>query len=245
MTLLAMKPNRALLQSAHSMTVLAIIVVMFASRSSAQTTSPDLSGFWELRYWSRNIPKASLTPAAASADRQAQGDKDFHAIRWCNHVGVPFMMDDGSPIDIRQSKNEIAITSQSNSPMRHVYLDGRAHPSADTFDPTTLGNSIGHWSGDTLIVDTIGFNDAGLNAIPGGGVRNQNSHLIEQYKLTDEGRKLQVTFTWMDDKMFAKPHTYAFMYEKLPSSTTAREWLCDPMDGARARFLIDPPQPPK
>ena len=155
------------------------------------------------------------------------------------------MMDDGSPIDIRQSKNEIAITSQSNSPMRHVYLDGRAHPSADTFDPTTLGNSIGHWSGDTLIVDTVGFNDAGLNAIPGGGVRNENSHLIEQYKLTDEGRKLQVIFTWIDDKTFTKPHTYAFMYEKLPSSTTAREWLCDPMDGARARFLIDPPQPPK
>ena len=95
--------------------------------------------------------------------------------------------------------------------------EGRAHPSADTFDPTTLGNSIGHWSGDTLIVDTVGFNDAGLNAIPGGGVRNGNSHLIEQYKLTDEGRNLQVTFTWIDDKMFAKPHTYAFMYEKLPS----------------------------
>jgi len=245
MTLLAMKPNRALLKRSQSIVLFAIFILMFASRSSAQTASPDLSGFWELRYWSRNIPKASLTSAATSADRQAQAEKDFHAIRWCNHVGVPFMMDDGSPIDIRQSKNEIAITSQSNSPMRHIYLDGRAHPSADTFDPTTLGDSIGHWSGDTLIVDTVGFNDAGLNAIPGGGVRNENSHLIEQYKLTDEGRKLQVTFTWMDDKMFAKPHTYAFMYEKRPSSTTAREWLCDPMDGARARFLIDPPQPPK
>jgi len=245
MTLPLMKPNHALLKSSQSMALLAIAVLMFASVANAQTASPDISGFWELRYWSRNIPKAPLTPAAVSADRQAQAEKDFHAIRWCNHVGVPFMMDDGAPIDIRQSKNEIAIASQSNSPVRHIYLDGRAHPSADTFDPTTLGNSSGHWSENTLIVDTVGFNDAGLNAIPGGGVRNENSHLIEQYKLTDEGRKLQVTFTWIDDKMFVKPHTYAFMYEKLPSSTTAREWLCDPMDGARARFLIDPPQPPK
>ena len=155
------------------------------------------------------------------------------------------MMDDGSPIDIRQDKNEIAITSQSNSPVRHIYIDGREHPSLDVFDATSLGNSIGQWKGDTLLVDTVGFNDAGLNAIPGGGYRNENSHLIEQYKLTDEGRKLLVTFTWIDDKVFTKPHTYAFMYEKLPPSTTAREWLCDPMDGARARFLIDPPQPPK
>jgi len=240
-----MKANRTPRKSAQSMVLLASCVLMLAARSNAQSAIPDISGFWELRYWSRNIPKATLTPAAANADRHAQAEKDFHAIRWCNHVGVPFMMDDGSPIDVRQSKNEIAITSQSNSPVRHIYMDGRQHPSIDTFDPTTLGNSIGRWSGDTLLVDTMGFNDAGLNAIPGGGVRSESSHLIEQYKLSGEGRKLQVTFTWIDDKMFTKPHTYAFVYEKLPSSTTAREWLCDPMDGARARFLIDPPQPPK
>lgn len=210
---------------------------------SQTLSTADLSGFWELRYDSRNIPKASLTPAAANADKDARAARDLYAIRWCNHVGVPFMMDDGSPIDIRQGKNEIAITSQSNSPVRHVYTDGRKHPSPDVFDSTSLGNSIGRWKEDTLIVDTIGFNDVGLNAIPGGGYRNENSHLIEQYKLTDEGRKLLVTFTWIDDKVFTKPHTYAYMYEKLPASTTPREWLCDPMDGARARFLLDPPQP--
>jgi hypothetical protein len=240
-----MKSNRAPLKSFQSLLLVATVLMMFAARSNAQTASADISGFWELRYWSRNIPKAPLTPAAANANRQAQAEKEFHAIRWCNHVGVPFMMDDGAPIDIRQSVKEIAIASQSNSPVRHIYMDGRQHPSIDTFDPTTLGNSIGRWSGDALVVDTIGFNNAGLNAIPGGGVRNENSHLIERYKLSAEGRKLQATFTWIDDKMFTKPHTYAFMYEKLPSSTTAREWLCDPMDGARARFLIDPPQAPK
>ena len=221
----------------------AMIGFLLAPALGAQST--DISGFWELRYYSRNIPKASLTSAAANIDRKAQEEKEFHVIRWCNHVGVPFMMDDGSPLDIRQSPREIAMTSQSNSPVRHIYMDGRQHPNPDTFDPTTLGNSIGHWNGDQLTVDTIGFNDAGLNAIPGGGLRGEHSHLIEQYQLTDQGRKLHATFTWIDDKVFTKPHTYAFMYEKLPASTTAREWLCDPMDGARARFLIDPPQAPK
>ncbi len=74
---------------------------------------------------------------------------------------------------------------------------------------------------------------------------NDNSHLIEQYKLSAEARKPQLTFTWIDDTMFTKPHTSAFMYEKLPSSTTAKEWLCDPMAGAPTRFLIDPPKAPK
>lgn len=223
---------------------LALLAMAPSLQAQSAATTPDISGFWELRYYSRNVPKAALTAAAANADAKAQAEKEFHVIRWCNHVGVPFVMDDGSPIDIRQSKNEIAITSQSNSPVRHIYMDGRPHPERDTFDPTTLGNSIGRWNGDTLTVDTIGFNEAGLNSIPGGGVRNENSHLIEQYKLTGDGKKLQATFTWIDDKMFTQPHTYAFMYEKLPASTTAREWLCDPMDGARARFLIDPPKGP-
>jgi len=44
-------------------------------------------------------------------------------------------------------------------------VDGREHPDRDTFDQTTLGNSSGRWSGDTLIVDNIGFNDARLNSI--------------------------------------------------------------------------------
>jgi hypothetical protein len=226
--------------------VLTMVGLGLAPELQAQpAASPDISGFWELRYWSRNIPKASLTAAAAGADRKAQEEKEFHVIRWCNHVGVPFMMDDGSPIDIRQSRDEIAITSQSNSPVRHVYMNRADHPARDTFDPTTLGNSLGRWNGDTLIVDTVGFNDAGLNAIPGGGVRTENSHLVEQYKLADENRSLQVTFTWTDDKIFTMPHTYAFTYQKLPASTTAREWFCDPMDGMRARFLIDRPQAPR
>src|ERR1051326_3887277 len=137
-----------------------IIWILLAGTAWAQPIStPDLSGFWELRYDGRNIPKASLTPAAANENKDARSARDLYAIRWCNHVGVPFMMDDGSPIDIRQDKNEIAITSQSNSPVRHIYTAGREQPSPDVFDATSLGNSIGRWKGDALVVDTVGFND--------------------------------------------------------------------------------------
>jgi len=67
----------------------------------AQSAStPDITEIWKLRYYSRDVPKAPVTTTVANADRQSQAEKDLHAIRWRNHVGVPSMMDDGSPIDI-------------------------------------------------------------------------------------------------------------------------------------------------
>ena len=204
--------------------------------------NPDFSGFWQLRFDSRNIPPASLTTWAEDIDKKALAQRDLYVIRWCNHVGLPAMMDDGAPLDIRQGRYELAIASQSVSPGRHIYLDGRSQPSLDTFDPTTLGNSIGHWEDDSLVVETIGFNDKGITDIPGGGIRTPDSRLTEVYRLQDQGRKLEVTFTWTDPKVYTSPHTYRFLFQKAPPGTRAHEWFCDPADSARARFLLDRPQ---
>jgi hypothetical protein len=215
---------------------------LVATPQTAPPEHPDFSGFWELRPDSRNIPPASLTAWAAGLDKTAQAGKNLYAIRWCNHVGLPAMMDDSGPLDIRQGRYEIAIAGQSVSPGRHIYMDGRSQPSPDAFDPTTLGNSVGRWDNDALIVDTIGFNDKGITDIPGGGVRTPTSHLKEAWRLAAQGAHLEVTFTWTDPRVYASPHTYSFRYEKAPAGTRAHEWFCDPADAARAKFLLDPPQ---
>ena len=44
--------------------------------------------------------------------------------------------------------------------IRHIYTDGRPHPSADEIWPTPWGDSIGHWEGETLVVDTIAVQEA-------------------------------------------------------------------------------------
>jgi hypothetical protein len=108
---------------------------------SAQGKSPDLSGYWELRFDSRNVPPASLVSAATPAERAAQVQHDADAIRWCHFFGVPYMMA-WSPVEIVQNTNgkEIAITSPVRTPARHIYTDGRPHVSAETFDPTATGN---------------------------------------------------------------------------------------------------------
>ena len=87
----------------------------------------------------------------------------------------------------------------------------------EIFDPTTNGDSIARWDGDTLVVDTIGFDGAkGLTMIPGGGYRTSESHLVERFRLLNDGAVLSVTFTWEDAKVFRTPHTYEFRYVRAP-----------------------------
>jgi hypothetical protein len=167
---------------------------------------------------------------------------DTHAIRWCYNFGVPFLMG-VTPLDVIQntSGKEIAITFPYRGPSRHLYTDGRKHVNPDVFDPSSSGDSVGRWEGNTLIVDTIGFSDEGVIGIPGGGYRTPTSHLVERYRLLKNGQQLSVTFTWEDPKVFSKPHTYEFRYYRAPKGTEAREFDCNASDEERAKFLTGTP----
>ena len=203
---------------------------------------PDLSGFWELRYDSRNVPRAELAPKVTPDEIEGHARADQHAIRWCNPLGTPFLMGDSAPIDIRQGRIEVAIVAQAVSVARHIYTDGRKHVSPDIFDNTTNGDSVGHWEGDTLVVDTVGFAaDRGVTSIPGGGFKTAESHLTERYRLLDGGKRLSVTFTWEDQNVFAKPHTYQYIYYRAPANTNVQNLACDAFDEQRAKFLEAPP----
>jgi hypothetical protein len=162
-------------------------------------------------------------------------------LRWCNKVGIPYSMDGPAPIDIREGRIETAIMSQAVSPAQHIYTDGQPHPDMATFDNTANGHSIGHWEGDTLIVDTVGFSDESVTSIPGGGYRTPDSHLVERFKLLDGGQKLLVVFTWTDAKVYTKPHTYEYVYYRAPAGYYAREFFCDATDPERAKLLTESP----
>jgi len=211
-------------------------------QSAAHPGTPNLSGFWELRFDSKNVPPATLTPAIAAEDRSVQFKNDINAIRWCHFFGVPYVMD-ASPIDILQdlSAKEIVIAAPVRNPARHIYTDGRGHVNPDVFDPLANGHSIGHWEGGTLVVDTLGFSTEGVTDIPGGGRRTADSHLTERYRLLDGGNRLSVVFTWNDPKVFQKPHTYEYRYYKAPKGTEAREYDCNASDEPRAKFLLEAP----
>lgn len=234
---------------------ISILVVQFGSAQGPfggnQMAGPpvdphDISGFWGLSIDSRQVPPAVLLPTVTKAAIESHQKADEKAIRWCNLLGMPYIMDPGRPIDVQQGTREIVIFADVPASPRHIYLERTKHIDPEIFDPTTNGDSIGHWEGDTLVVDTIGFQPTrGITAIPGGGFRTADTHLVERYHMLENGALLSVQFTWTDPKVFKTAHTYEYHYYRMsgqyePSAGIA----CSPYDDLRTKFLGFTPPPP-
>ena len=102
----------------------------------------------------------------------AEARKTAKAVRWCNWVGMPTTMDVGRRSMSGGAREVVIVAESPVTPVRHLYLNRKTHIDKDTFNPTTSGDSIAHWEGDTLVVDTIGFDpNKGITEIPGGGFR--------------------------------------------------------------------------
>jgi hypothetical protein len=85
---------------------------------------------------------------------------------------------------------------------RVIYTDGRKHP--ERFDSSFYGHSIGHWEGDTLVVDTIGLNDeTWLGGLHTQSVHSDQIHVVERW--TRNGNTIDVQMTVEDPVMFTKP----------------------------------------
>jgi hypothetical protein len=105
-------------------------------------------------------------------------------------------------IDIREDEQTIVIRSEAFGEVRTVYMDGREHP--DASERFETGHSIGWWEGDTLVVDTRNFADHRSPyqiGIPSGGQK----HVVERYRLADDGKQLDVEFTLEDPEFLAEP----------------------------------------
>lgn len=216
-----------------------LFCLLAATTLSAQTAPakiPDLSGYWELRMDSFSVPRAALTDAGQAGEAEAT-KHDLDSIRRCQPMGVPGLMLDRPVLNLQQSASVIGMVPKGPASVRYIYLDGRPHPPADEWEGATNGHSIGKWEGDTLVVDTIGFNDRGLTSIPGGGWRTQESKLTERYRLMANGLVLSVQSTWTDAKVFAKPHTYELRYYKVMQIVEPRSHNCLANDAERTKFL--------
>jgi hypothetical protein len=129
--------------------LLALALGASGSILSAQSTPtpskvPDLSGFWERRddvgggnfggILDKIVPKASLTTEVVKANqeaaaRQAQGEVVAFGSKWCLSNLYPFFMQHSAAWDLFQTQTEIMQAAEVHTFPRHIYLDGRKHPS--------------------------------------------------------------------------------------------------------------------
>ena len=101
--------------------------------------------------------------AAAVYDYNSKNQSKYDPEGYCLPPGGPRMMATPYPAEIIQlpeQKRIIMIFEGATHIWREIFMDGRPHPTGDALNPTYLGHSVGHWEGDTLVVDVVGFNEA-------------------------------------------------------------------------------------
>jgi hypothetical protein len=117
------------------------------------------------------------------------------------------------PMQIMQTPKEVIELFEYDHTVRYIFTDGRKHPADLT--PTYNGHSIGHWEGDTLVVDTIGLNGKiWLDRL--GHPESDQMHIVERIHRVDD-KTLQVDFTFNDPKSYPKPWTAQLRYQLRPA----------------------------
>ena len=139
----------------------------------------------------------------------------------CTHAGVPgFHLYGFQPLYFVQTPKEIVMIYSNDQQVRRVYLDV---PHSANPKPSWYGESVGHYEGDTLVVDTIGLNDKSF-------VDNfrtphtEKLHVVERFKLVDGGKALEVSVWFEDADAFYEPWSVLQRYDRV--ERPMREEIC-------------------
>jgi len=132
-------------------------------------------------------------------------------------------------VEIMVTPTEVRMVWDWLNATRRIYTDGRGHPGADDLWPTYMGHSIGHWEGDTLVVDTVGMFPGAYDMT--GAPYSDKIHMIERIRLIGKDR-LENRITVEDPVMLAKPFEVRRTYTRVPLAKNAiiGSYCSDPRD---------------
>ena len=112
---------------------------------------------------SASEPHIGFMPwSAAVYDYNSANASKYDPEGYCMPPGGPRMMATPYPMEIIQLPEQeriIMIFEGATHIWREIHMDGRPHPEADVLNPTYQGHAVGHWDGDTLVIDVVGFNE--------------------------------------------------------------------------------------
>ncbi|MFI5096077.1 MAG: hypothetical protein ACHQIK_21870 [Candidatus Acidiferrales bacterium] len=186
-----------------------------AAKSQTRNGTPDISGVWNAssglyRYASFSKDEPPMTPwglAQFKTAKPSQGlsgvklDETNDRVYKCQPPGLPYIYIQLFPVQIIQTPKEIIEMFEYDHTVRYIFTDGRKHP--DDVQPTYNGHSIGHWEGDTLVVDTVGLNGKNwLDRV--GHPESTEMHIVERIRRVD-ATTLQINFIFDDPKSYSKP----------------------------------------
>lgn len=205
----------------------------------APPRAPDnvyaLSGVWSVIESGRPmgpVPSKGMiafTPAyEAKREELARQDKTGEVIKGrnsrCIPSGLPDMMTFG--FNVYAASADVLIVEGGYGTVRPVWLKRKTHTPSNVLFPTYQGESLGHWEGKTLVIDTVGLDATNeiTYALPAD---DPNMHITERWTLTDPNT-LRVEITVDSKVAMEKPWTYVMVYGRRPESEIVGEvTYCD------------------
>ncbi|HEX3486080.1 MAG TPA: hypothetical protein VHT51_13545 [Micropepsaceae bacterium] len=153
------------------------------------------------------------------------GKVPFIARERCWPGGVPAydIYNRGQPVHILQTKNEVVMINELFASTRHIYLNV---PHSKNPKPSWYGESVGHYEGDTLVVDTIGQTDRTFvdnYRTP----HTKDLHVVERFRMINDGKSLEVNIRVEDPGAFNMPWTARSTWRRVHPGMLIED-LCEP-----------------
>lgn len=220
-------------------------------RAKAFATLPDWRGIWQNVAW---LADASGRPPGGEAEirakskmvadppynaewgaryRQAQQDLALQSakmagLKGCTRV-YPGVMEGPYTFQLATLPEETLFIF-NNGQVRHIYTDGRGHPPADDLWSTALGDSVGHWERDTLVIETIA-RDATKPIMP----RAFATYFSDRARFTERVRRLDAdtledAMSVEDPVSLERPWTFTLLYRRLKSADRLVAYDCEEND---------------
>jgi len=182
-------------------------------KSRAVYAAPDFSGVWFIDEYHRNMLPNEDPPFQSWAEAlfkkrnfentHRDPDSGPDPTERCIPPGIPRTMFQPFPWEIVQARDRIIMIFEYQSLIRQIFTDGRGHPK--DLEPTYMGHSIGKFEGDTLVVDTVGFNDKTW-LDPMGLPHSEAMHVTERLRRVSHDTLVD-EYTIDDPKAYTKSWT--------------------------------------
>jgi hypothetical protein len=206
-----------------------VLLSLLMMQARAALPHSDFNGVWQvvgnitaLRTTDNKEPP--LLPAAKQKYQQnraafSKGDQRFDSTVQCQPPGVPRLAYVAMPFEVMVQAKQVMLMYQWNRLVRWVDID-KAH--SEPLGPTFLGQSVGRWDSNTLVVDTNGFGDNTLLDAQGMPHSDQ-LQVLERYTLSKNGQQLDAAITITDPQTFSAPWNTRVSFKRLTNVRIAED----------------------
>jgi hypothetical protein len=233
-----------------------LVEMVVISRASAEP--PDLSGVWlpdvpdQKREEAGNMPpwKPDILPQVQHLIAEEKAGRPFLVLSHCLPHGMPsWMLIMHNAFELLTTPGRITMLGEvDGSRMRRIYMDGRSHP--EDPDLSLHGNSIGHWDGETLVIDTSAIAPQAFIAISEavGIPNNGDMHIVERIHLAKPNQlddDMEITApkvfsaTWKTTRIY---HRYPERHYEVAEGECAQEDLVPGKDQFGNDIFVPNPQ---